>query len=188
MTKAEEKKLLRKRVKEEISALPEGYLRRAGDAICGHILASPEYAAASFIFAFISTEEEIDTQRLLKAAWADGKTVAVPLCIKKGIMEARIIRGMDDLQSGMYGIPEPKPETPKLAPEQIDLIIVPCAAASRGGKRLGKGGGFYDRWLAGAESKAILVCPEVLLHEDIPMDEYDMAVPVVATEKGFYRG
>ncbi len=184
---AEDKKALRKAIKTRIASFPDDYLRRAGHAICGRILDSPEYAASSCVFAFVSTPQEIDTSRLLNTAWADGKTLAVPLCVGKGIMEARVIRSMDDLQPGFCGILEPKPDTPLLAPEDVDLIIVPCAAADKDGRRLGKGGGFYDRWLAHCESKTILVCPEALLQEDIPMEPFDRRVLPVITEQGIYR-
>ena len=64
------------------------------------------------IFCYVSVKKEVDTRRLLKQAWGDGKRTAVPRCIDKGIMEPYEITSFNDLIPGLYNIPEPAKHCP----------------------------------------------------------------------------
>ena len=94
---------------------------------------------------------------------------------------------MSRLAPGAYGIPEPTRETPLIGTDEVDFAVIPCLSCSRSGLRLGKGGGFYDRFLAAYRGSAVLVCPERLVREDIPMEPHDRPVPRVLTEAGLYE-
>lgn len=187
MTIAEEKKLLRKKIKEINKNLPEGYLSAAGSLICSHIANSPEFEAAETVFAFVNMANEPDTVPLLNAVLAAGKKLAVPLCRDNGIMVAKYISSLEELSPGAMGILEPAELAPTADAKDLDLIIVPCTAGTRSGKRIGHGAGYYDRYLENCRAAAVLVCPEKLLLEDIPMDEFDRNLPAVATELGIFR-
>ena len=140
MTKSE----LRALIARQVAALPPDYCREADGAICRHVLDWEVYRQAKAVFCYVGTDREIDTRPILRDALDRGKVLAVPLCVAKGVMEARQIRSLEDLVPGKYGILEPGPDCPLVAPEALDLALVPCSTGSRSGRRLGYGGGYYD--------------------------------------------
>lgn len=180
MTKQE----LRALIAQEVKALSSDYCQRADSAICRAVRESELYQSAGTIFCYIGTDREIDTKALLTAALQDGKRLALPLCTGKGIMEAREIRSLDDLVSGKFGIPAPRGDCPEIAPEEFDLVIVPCSTGNRKGQRLGYGGGFYDRYLRKTNCPRILLCREQLVKEEIPVEEHDLRMDYITTENG----
>lgn len=167
--------------------LPEGYLASAGSLICSNIINSEEFQAAETVFAFVSMENEPDTSELLKAILACGKKLSVPLCRDNGIMVAKYIHSLEELHPGTMGILEPEEFAPTAEFKDVDLIIVPCMAATKDGKRIGHGAGYYDRCLEKCKAAALLVCPEKLILDYIPMDEFDKTLPAVVTEQVIYR-
>lgn len=183
MEARQEKQTLRKQIRTEMQLIPDDYFHQAGRQICRRVLKSEAYRQAKTIFCFVSHGKEPDTHSLLEQALADGKTLCVPLCKAQGEMDAKVIHSPNELQPGSYGIPEPGENAETLLPSQIDLAVIPCLAASRDGKRLGKGGGYYDRFLAAYTGKAVLLCPEKLILDTIPTEPHDIWLPKIFTEK-----
>ena len=87
MTRQEEKQRLRQTIRTLERQLSETYKAASSQAICAHLLAMPEYQAASAVFCFVGTEREIDTRPILADALAAGKRVSVPRCTGSGVME-----------------------------------------------------------------------------------------------------
>lgn len=187
MTRKEEKQQLRAIVRRLEKNLSPNYCRRADAAIAAHLLAMPAYQAAGTIFCFVSTPEEIDTHPILHHALSVGKTVCVPLCTAPGIMELRQITAWENLIPGAYGIPEPKHTCPLIAVDSVDFAILPCLSCNHLGQRLGKGGGYYDRFLSRYRGGTVLLCRELLIREEIPLEPHDYPVPWVLTERGLYE-
>ncbi|WP_085832057.1 5-formyltetrahydrofolate cyclo-ligase [Clostridium merdae] len=187
MSVPEEKKKLRNELKERIAALPLEYIQESDQGIVTNILAHPCYQKANTIFCFVGTPSEINTSLVIEQAFADGKRVAIPLCLGKGIMEAREIHSLSELHSGMMGILEPAAESKLVYPDEIDFAILPCVSCDRKGNRLGYGGGYYDRFLEQATFCSILICRERLLCEKIPTEPHDIAVRTVITEAGCFN-
>ncbi|WP_298033730.1 5-formyltetrahydrofolate cyclo-ligase [uncultured Dysosmobacter sp.] len=183
----EEKQALRRAVRRQIAAFSPKYLRDAGEKIAARLDGCPEYRQARTVLGFVSMATEIDTLPFLRRTMEAGKRLTVPLCTAPGRMEARLIRGMDDLRPGSYGILEPGPECPRLAPAEIEFAVIPCVACDRQGNRLGHGGGYYDRYLAVYTGPAALVCPEALLQRSIPTGPLDRPIGLVVTETAMYR-
>lgn len=181
----EKKQWLRRAVRNAENQLSLAYRTEADRTIAAHLLAIPAYQAAKTVFCFVSTGLEIDTRPILTRTLADGKLLCVPLCVGAGIMELRQITDLNQLSPGAYGIPEPPGDSPQLSP--VDLAVLPCAACDRFGRRLGRGGGYYDRFLARYQGAALLLCREHLLQPEIPVEPWDIPVPWVLTEKGLYR-
>lgn len=187
MRKAEEKELLRRTLRrleqrENAAARAESSRR-----ITAHLLAMPAYQSAGTVFCFAGTEREIDTTEILRDALARGKRLCLPLCVGEGIMELRRITGLDRLVPGAYGIPEPPAESPRVDVDAVDLAILPCLGCSRSGHRLGRGGGYYDRFLARYRGGTVVLCRERMLREDIPQEAHDYPVPWVLTERGLWE-
>ena len=187
MTVKEEKQRLRRVMREKEAALSEKYKTASAAAITAHLLGMPEYQAADTVFCFVGTPWEIDTRGILAAALADGKTLCVPLCVDKGVMELRQITTLDQLHPGSYGLLEPVADTPRISADDVDFSILPCTTCSHGGARLGKGGGYYDRFLSHYRGGTVLLCREKLIRDEIPVEPHDYPVPWVLTERGLYE-
>ena len=172
MTIDEEKQQLRATIRRLSAQLPFRYREAADRAIARHLLALPEYRSAGAVFCFVSAGREIDTRPILEQTLADGKMLCVPLCVADGIMELRAIRDLKELFPGAYGILEPPADSPALSPDQIDLAVIPCVTCSQEGRRLGRGGGYYDRFLAHYRGAAVLLCRERLLAAGFTDEEY----------------
>ena len=178
------KQTLRAEVIARVKNLSPTYCKEADEAICRWVIQSDAYDKAQNIFCYVGTEREIDTMRLIHIMMRDGKNVAVPLCVEKGVMEARRIEGMGDLVSGRYNILAPRLVCPVVPPEELDLVIVPCCTGNARGERLGYGGGYYDRYLPKAKCPTMLLCRHQLEREDIPLQPHDVLLDYFVTERG----
>ena len=188
MTIAEEKKDLRRRIRAQERELSPRYKEQSAAAIAAIVCALPDYQEADTVFCFVGTEREIDTRAILDDALAKGKRLCLPLCMAEpGIMELRVVASLDELVPGAYGILEPAADTVCLTPDEVDFAVLPCLSCSRGGHRLGQGGGYYDRFLSTYRGSAALLRRERLLREDVPVEPHDMPVPWVVTENGLYE-
>ncbi|MGL5437680.1 MAG: 5-formyltetrahydrofolate cyclo-ligase [Lachnospiraceae bacterium] len=187
MTITNNKKQLRQELIKQRGLLPDAYCKAADQAIAAHILELEAYQRANTIFCFVSTAEEITTLPVFEHAWANKKRTGVPLCTGKGVMEVREIKSMNDLLPGHYGIQEPSPEAPIIRPEEIDFVLVPCLSCSPDGRRLGYGGGFYDRYLSQVNAVKAVICRAKLIRIDIPIQPHDIYMDLVITEKGTHN-
>ncbi|MCI8809870.1 MAG: 5-formyltetrahydrofolate cyclo-ligase [Oscillibacter sp.] len=187
MTKKEEKQHLRRTIRRMEAELPAAYLETSNTAIAAHLLAMPAYQAAKTVFCFIGAGTEINTQPILVDALACGKRLCVPLCTAPGLMEPRQITGLSELSPGAYEIPAPPPESAVVPVDGIDFAVLPCMTCSRGGRRLGRGGGYYDRFLSQYRGGAVLLCRERLIREEIPIEVHDIPIPWVLTERALYE-
>ena len=108
MSVIEEKKALRTFIRKKERTLDPTYKAESSEAICRHILALDEYKRAKIVFAFAGTEKEIDTSLLMNETIAAGKTLILPRCAAEHAIDLCVVRSMDDLEAGAYGILEPK--------------------------------------------------------------------------------
>lgn len=150
-------------------------LRRMGQRMCDRLFARAEWQQAGTILCFVPLPTEPDISPALDRALAEGKVLAVPRVLGEGRMEWVALDSLDDLRPAAYGIREPV-SGPVLDPAALPpdtLALVPCLAADRQGVRLGRGGGYYDRFLAQYKGRRLLVCPAALLAEELPRDPWD---------------
>ena len=182
------KKALRAQIRKTVSGLSAAYREKADRGIFEHVVSLPEYQQACTIFCFVSMPDEADTRKIIDDALSKGKRVCVPRCEGKGIMNAYEIRSPErDLRPGKWSIPEPVADAPRVEPGAFDLALVPCCAASRDGRRLGFGGGFYDRYLLKTGAVRAVLCREQVLRDDIPTDSHDLTMDIVISERGVTR-
>lgn len=159
--------------------------RQLSDGITETALALPQYLDAKTVFCFVGTERELDTENILATAFADGKQVCVPLTEPDGIMTARAIQSFEDLQAtGSFGISEPDADAPLVAPGDIDIAFIPCSAADKKHNRIGKGGGYYDRYLKDTAMFKAALCPTELITRRLAVRDTDVPVDIIVTEKG----
>ena len=176
------KKALRKEIKRKAATLEKEYCQAADEAIFKKVISLPEYEKAEVVFCYVGTDKEIDTYPILKSILESGKRLGVPKCLSYGVMEVREIENLRQLVSGAYGIMEPAGEYKKIEPEEIGLALVPCLSCTEDGRRLGYGGGFYDRYLPKLHCPKVVLCRKQLMMEDIPMDEFDVVMDGVISD------
>ena len=98
-----------------------------------------------------------------------------------------LIDSLEDLEDGSYGIQEPRNDAVRIQPEEIDLAVIPCCTCSQTGRRLGYGGGYYDRYLGRVAGVKAVICRDRIMRDDIPVEEHDQAVDMVISEAGIWR-
>src|SRR5690606_5030175 len=117
--------------------------------ITAKALALPQLATAQTVGAYASIGNEVATGNLIAALLSAGKNLVLPVVEGDGVMEFRAVTDLSRLTPGVFGILEPREGEPCL-PENIDLLFIPGLAFDHRGGRLGRGKGYYDRYLARA--------------------------------------
>lgn len=141
------KKELRDIIRQRKRQFSSDELRELSLAVCQRLLAHPRVAAAKTILLYYSLPDEVCTHNLVDELVDMGKKVLLPAVVSDTDMEARVYRNADDLKLGAFGIAEPVGE--KYADlKTIDLAIVPGMSFDNDGNRLGRGKGYYDRFLS----------------------------------------
>ncbi len=184
MTVTEQKQELRRELRKMVEGLTNKYCEQADQAICRSVIHFAGYQEARTVFCYVGTKDEINTVPILKDALRRGKRLCVPKCISRGVMEAFYLDSLESLQIGHYGILEPQKSAVAVPPEVIDLAIIPCLSCGSDGKRLGYGGGYYDRYLLKTKAQRVSLCRGKIMREDIPVDGYDQGMDYVISEKG----
>jgi 5-formyltetrahydrofolate cyclo-ligase len=177
---------LRRRVLADRDALPRSVRTAASDAIAGRILERADFRAARVVLLTLPFGSEWDTAAVVRAALAAGRIVAVPRVDKESrMLELHAIADPErDVVAGYRDIPEPLPACPRVPRDTIDFVLVPGVAFDRRGRRMGYGGGYYDRLLPLLSPRAVRVAGafEVQLVERVPAAPHDIAVGAVVTE------
>lgn len=162
--------------------------------ICDTFMSLPEYAAAKTVMFYVDVRTEVRTRHSLPKALQSGKRIVVPYCVNNEL-ELFLLRDMEELAIGMYKILEPRAELrniaeKRIAPEDLDLVMVPGVAFDRTGARMGHGFGYYDKLLQHARPDAPLVALafECQFFPDIPTQEHDIFMDKIITEKAVYPG
>jgi 5-formyltetrahydrofolate cyclo-ligase len=184
------KETLRRKIKAALKTVPEEYFSDAGKELVYHISRLSIWSECISVLAFLSLKDELDTAPVIKAAFSEGKAVFVPRIEGRNLGFYRIssLDGPWTLNFG--GLREPLPRAGAVFRREHfpALILTPGLAFTQDGKRLGRGKGFYDRFLAymdGAGRYAALgLCLAAQLVPDIPVNGGDRRVHGVCTEKG----
>ena len=179
-----QKKQLRKEMLAGLREVPAEERLQSDRQILRRIADMPQFQEAKALFAFVGTGWEVDTWPLIEEALAAGKQVAVPRCMPKGVMEACLIRSRRELrQVPPLGLWEPEEGTPVLAPESVDFALIPCIVCDGSGWRLGKGAGYYDRYLSSGKFTKAAICRQAFLQAALPVEAHDEKVDYVVTEE-----
>lgn len=184
-TLREQKIALRKKMRVDLTKL-RGRGPRS-EKLCAAIVDSAAWRRASVVAIFAPMESEPDIELL----WphAHGKTLCYP-AIRMGGLDFVAVAHSESVTIGQFGIREPVFDPAYvIPPDEFDLVLVPGAAFTRDGQRLGRGGGFYDRLLAtpGFRARKMGICFDRQLVCAVPLEPHDQRVDCVATESGIQR-
>jgi 5-formyltetrahydrofolate cyclo-ligase len=166
---------LRAAMKSLLTAVTPQEMSRRSAKVAGSLAMTTAWARTDVVLSFLSMPHEIDTTSMIAAARAAGKAVAVPRIdggdIRFLLMPARAA----DLPRDAWGIPIPDPSWAPLDLTRFarPLVTAPGLAFDRMGNRLGRGKGYYDRFLKAARAQspaliAIGVCLDEQLVEQVP--------------------
>src|SRR5439155_13608401 len=158
---------------------------RASRAAGALLLALPEIEAARTVALYAATPEEADPSAALGTLLARGVRVLFPRVVGPDLEFAA--GDPAELRPGHRGIPEPLGGA--VDPAEIDLIVVPGLAFDRGGARLGRGGGHYDRTLARLPARVVRVgfCFDFQVVDRVPRGPLDQPVDLVVTDRRVIR-
>ena len=141
------KKALRQKLRERLRGLSRGERRRRSRRIQQKLARRAYFREAATILFYASLPEEVDTWALMREALRQGKRVLIPKVRGRQLVPAEVKRLSTGLKRGAYGIREPQVRIQTVRPSDIDLVIVPGLAFDGKGRRLGRGKGYYDRFL-----------------------------------------
>ena len=153
------------------------------DRITEQVVSHPLFVQAKEIWCYVSMGKEVCTEQILVSAWRAGKRTAVPKVTGKREMKFYYIESLNDLETGAFGILEPKEEKKgaDCCLEKSDLLmLVPGVSFDPAGRRIGYGGGFYDTYLQKMEGcHTFGLAFEVQMADQIPAEAHDIRMEYV---------
>jgi 5-formyltetrahydrofolate cyclo-ligase len=170
-----DKSLLRKAIRDRLLGLSQGERRERSAQICEGLRKS--FSGMNSIALFAPQEFEPDLDLLWELGLLEHHLVSYPRCEGRTLL-FRTVSKLSDLCPGRLGIREPVGEA---SPGRLDLIVVPGLAFTANGNRLGRGGGFYDRFLSTIPGPTVKVgvCFAFQLLLEIPVESHDIKVDAV---------
>ena len=169
------KKEVRALMRERAARFREAGLEEAASETIWHrVEAMPEFASATKVLIYMSIPGEVRTREFI-ARWRDSKEFVLPLvCGERLELHAY---APEWLVPGYRGIEEPSADAPSVSPDSLDLVLVPGMAFARtpsGVLRMGRGGGFYDRFLPQVSCPTVGICYSYRIVGSLPTDPWDI--------------
>lgn len=181
---------MRALVKQSLAQMTDRQLREASINACQRLMSLPAIDDAQVVMAYMPLPEEVDVTFAIKQLLELGKRVCVPdVNWSQRSMTPIQLTSLNDraMDQKRYGLRVPS-NAPAIDPQQIDVVIVPGLAFDANGHRLGRGGGFYDRFLAtlhGGVAKVAVAFEAQIIETPpgVPMSVTDISVDMVVTEQ-----
>lgn len=187
---SEEKAALRTELQSKLRALGTAARHQASTLIQQHLTRSSLWKSAEVILFFSALPGEPRTVELLKSGLDEGKVCVYPKTEPLSCeMTLYSVKSPDRLVRGHFGIMEPEvSRCEEIEPGVVQLACVPGLGFDRKGNRLGRGHGYYDRFLSLPEfkGKTVGVQFDCQLIERIPTESHDYPVEYLLSEKGLY--
>lgn len=184
------KHAVRKLLRETLASITEVERHRKSAAACSFVSSSREFGAARVVMLFLSNPHEVDTAPLALKCWQAGKTVVVPKVSwdQRRMLPVEISSLHTNITTTGPGVREPVAGKP-VPIDLIDLVLVPGLGFTETGYRIGRGMGFYDRFLA--QSEFIGVSCGFAFDEQIvpnlPVLDHDIPLSMLITDRGIRR-
>ena len=172
------KQRLRQQIRLRKRQMTEYEIREKSEALMRLLLQTEAYQNAKSIYAYLPFNQEVRTEPILRRALLDGKLVALPK-ITEGQMRFVAVTELDQVTISPMGCPEPIADVP-VARDASALVLMPGLAFDLSGRRLGYGGGYYDRFLSSEPGHpTIALCYDFQLLPEIPVEAQDVPVDLV---------
>lgn len=182
----EEKAKIRKRILSLLREQEESERVAKSRSIEEKLFSLPEFIQAKCVMFYLSFDGEVETIAMIKHAQQMGKKVAVPVIRGEDKLIASLLKNSDnELSPGPYGILQPRESNiQELSLEKIDLVVVPAVAFDKEGNRLGRGKGYYDRFLKDLTLKGIPsvgIAFDFQMVDNLPTLPHDLPVAKLIT-------
>ena len=181
------KGILRTRMLHRMASVSAPEAKAAGQSIATQLAQCRSWPELEVVALFASLRGEVDTLPVIELCWSAGKQVLLPRVLGGRRLEFAICEPGEPLISGPLGVREPGEGATVSALDEADQVLVPGVAFDRGGGRLGRGRGYYDRALAGLQGGSrrplltgIAFAFQVV--EGVPVDPLDVRVDEILTE------
>lgn len=183
--------LVKSAIRRELLAIRDGLSiderLKKSSLIAAMLLEQREYIDAGVVLFYVSFRSEVSTRGMIETALSGGKRVLVPKVDRKAhrLKVYEITDLARDLESGYMGIYEPVEGLSRAAdPAEADLVVLPGVGYDGAGRRLGYGGGYYDRLIETLKGGTALIglAFEAQVVEEIPSEEHDKKVGKIITE------
>ncbi|MBL7068647.1 MAG: 5-formyltetrahydrofolate cyclo-ligase [Candidatus Omnitrophica bacterium] len=175
---------IRKKIKDKLKRQKKEEKFKKDEIIKEKLLSLSRFKEAKTVAFYVSVKGEVNTEALIDEALAMGKRVVVPIIVRDDLELREIKSRKAELAKGPYGIPQPAGKSVSPFPrDKVDVIIVPGIAFTRGGLRLGRGKGFYDKFLKTLPRrvKKIGLAYDLQIIEHLPTIPNDFPVDMVIT-------
>lgn len=184
---------IRKEIRQKRRALTADQQAHFAEQAAARMLGFAPVVEAKSVAVFLSFDGELDTRPLIEGLWRAGKQVYLPVLHPFSPGNLLFLRYLPDslLATNRLKILEPALDVRHVLPlNRLDVLITPLVAFDNTGQRLGMGGGFYDRTLQNWRAHGFLPigyahdCQQV---ESLPVQEWDIPLPVVVTPTKIWR-
>ena len=182
---AETKREMRRALTRSLDALSPDDVAAMSARLCQRVMSSEFVRAAKVVMVFAPMRGETDVTPIIERALESGQVVVLPWIDweKRELIARRVTRYPDDLETTRGGLRQPKATCAAAEPGSIDLVVTPGLGFDGYGGRLGRGGGFYDRFFAtpGLTAARVGVAFDAQVVDRVPRDERDALVDAVIT-------
>lgn len=178
----------RKEIDNKLRELGENNRTHKSYLIKENLIQTKEWEEASSIYIYLDFKNEVKTRDIVNRAFEDKKRVYIPL-IKGKELTFHQIESLEGLNINNFGIEEPEASYSIGIPSSDSILILPGIGFTITGKRLGRGGGFYDRYLNKNRKgiKVAIAFNEQIVTE-LETDPWDEKADIVVTDNKIYRG
>jgi len=187
-------KELRRSIRTARRALPDQARHDASENLRRRVGSLAVFQCAERIAVFLAFDGELDPSRLVEDAWSSGRRVYLPIIGADDVLRFGVYRNDTALLPNRFGIPEPVPDAASaVAARDLDLVLTPLVAFDPQARRMGMGGGYYDRSFAfvrdepdGSRPTMLGVAYELQKQDRIEVNPWDVPLDGVATEAHLY--
>ncbi|MHC4994910.1 MAG: 5-formyltetrahydrofolate cyclo-ligase [Planctomycetota bacterium] len=189
-TTTDHKEAVRSELRQRLKAMNPKAIHEQSQRAASQLAATKEFQRARALMIFLPLEHEIDACPIALRAWQAGKTVTSPLVNhnQKRMLPVELCSLDEPMDVDRYGVRTPR--TGEVFPiEMIDLVIAPGLGFDRAGHRIGRGGGYYDRFLSHRDFNGV-VCGLALSEqvvEAVPTDDHDARLNMLVTDREVLR-
>jgi len=182
------KNTLRKEILENLNSLE--HIDALSNKITENLTSMSIWKSCNNICIFISFKNEVNTDKIIETAKKEGKHVYAPLINGKHMTFHRVDNiNREDLILNKFGILEPPKHINQFIPNDDTLFVIPGVSFTKSGNRLGRGGGYYDRYLSkNIVKNSIALAFNIQIRDKIPTESWDQKMKYVVTETKIYGG